>query len=101
MLSTGIWSSSIRQYYTSVKGSKWQKLTKTKLGQVNTTYCLCTSSDTYGLLTIPVSLDKNLDSIPPKSNIAPEKGWLEDEITFWNGPFFKGYNKLQGCIPLV
>ena len=24
---------------------------------------------------------------PPRTNIAPENGWLEDEFSVWNGPF--------------
>ena len=24
---------------------------------------------------------------PPKTNIAPENGWLEDEMSFWDGLF--------------
>ncbi len=24
---------------------------------------------------------------PPKTNIEPENPWLEDETSFWNGPF--------------
>ena len=27
----------------------------------------------------------------PKTNIAPENQWLEDEIVFWDGLFFGGY----------
>ncbi len=25
---------------------------------------------------------------PPKTNMSPENWWLEDVISFWNGPFF-------------
>ena len=27
----------------------------------------------------------------PKTNVAPEDGWLEDEIAYWESPIFKGY----------
>ena len=30
---------------------------------------------------------KKVPPPPPKSNISPDNQWLEDEISFWNGPF--------------
>ena len=28
-----------------------------------------------------------MKDIPLKTNIAPEKWWMEDEFSLWNGPF--------------
>ena len=28
----------------------------------------------------------------PKTNISPENQWLQDENSFWNGPFFVGHS---------
>ena len=40
---------------------------------------------------------KSTYSSTPITKIAPEKWWLEDDISFWNGPHvsFQGYTKLS------
>ena len=38
----------------------------------------------------------------PKTNISPDSVWLEDDISYWEGLFFKGYVKFtEGKIHLA
>ena len=36
-------------------------------------------------------------NIAPETNIAPENGWLEDEISFWDG-LFSGAILVSGSV---
>ena len=38
---------------------------------------------------ISSSPSHSISILPPRTNISPENQWLEDEISFWNGPFFR------------
>ena len=36
--------------------------------------------------------------LPLKNNMSPENRWLEDVISYWNRPLFKGHGNFRGAI---
>ena len=40
------------------------------------------------------------DIPPKKTNMSPENWWLEDEMSFWDGPYFRGHSFIFGGVPL-
>ncbi len=37
----------------------------------------------------------------PKTNIAPENGWMEDEISYWEGLFSADISFTEGTHPII
>ena len=46
----------------------------------------------------PLNTPNDVDTTLPETNIAPEDGLLEDDISFWDGLFSREYASFRECI---